>query len=121
MREIEGRDPEARKRKKLEGRFGLEGYEAPDEIWYAKARQIEGGEMVLEGDEDGQPYSTENGQGKGQQMRADNGGILTDSTLAAIQSYSTQFSGKGIQVAALCELLSWSFWWEWCWWDLFRK
>ncbi|KAL8909586.1 MAG: hypothetical protein Q9207_000084 [Kuettlingeria erythrocarpa] len=94
VREIEGRDPEARKRKKLEGGFGLEGYEAPDEIWYAKARQIEGG------DRDGQPYSIENGQVQGQEMRADNGGIFTDSTLAAIQSYSTQLSGNRIQVAA---------------------
>ncbi|KAI4208024.1 MAG: hypothetical protein LQ346_000188 [Caloplaca aetnensis] len=100
VREIEGRDPEARKRKKLEGGFGLEGYEAPDEIWYAKARQIEGGDRVQEGDGDGQPYSMENGQVEGQEMRADNGGILTDSTLTAIQSYSTQFSGNRIQVAA---------------------
>ena len=30
--EIEGRDPEARKRKKIEGGFGLEGYQAPDDV-----------------------------------------------------------------------------------------
>lgn len=34
--EIEGRDPEARKRKKIEGCFGLAGYEAPDDIYYAR-------------------------------------------------------------------------------------
>src|SRR6266487_4275229 len=34
--EIEGRDPEARKRKKIEGGFGLEGYEAPDEVYFAR-------------------------------------------------------------------------------------
>ncbi|KAL8684810.1 MAG: hypothetical protein Q9224_006121, partial [Gallowayella concinna] len=32
VREIEGRDPEARKKRRIEGGFGLEGYEAPDEI-----------------------------------------------------------------------------------------
>ncbi|TVY26094.1 Pre-mRNA-splicing factor, partial [Lachnellula hyalina] len=34
--EIEGRDPEARKRKKIEGEFGLAGYEAPDDIYFAR-------------------------------------------------------------------------------------
>jgi len=34
--EIEGRDPEARKRKRIEGGFGLAGYEAPDDIYFAR-------------------------------------------------------------------------------------
>ena len=41
--ELEGRDPEARKRKKIEGGFGLQGYEPPDEVWYAKAKEVEAG------------------------------------------------------------------------------
>lgn len=100
VREIEGRDPEARKRKKLEGGFGLEGYEAPDEIWYAKARQIEGRDRALEGAGEGQPYLIENGQAEGQQRDGGNNGILTGSTLAALQSYSTQNNGNRIMVAA---------------------
>jgi hypothetical protein len=40
--ELEGRDPEARKRKKIEGSFGLQGYEPPDEVWYARTRELEG-------------------------------------------------------------------------------
>lgn len=40
--EIEGRDPEARKRKKIEGSFGLEGYDVPDDVWHARTRQLEG-------------------------------------------------------------------------------
>lgn len=100
VREIEGRDPEARKRKKLEGGFGLEGYEAPDEIWYAKARQIEGGDRALEGVGEGQPCLIENGQAEGQERDGENGGILTGSTLAALQSYSTQNNGNRIMVAA---------------------
>lgn len=34
--ELEGTDPEARKRRKHESSFGLEGYEAPDEVWFAR-------------------------------------------------------------------------------------
>ncbi|KAI4151482.1 MAG: hypothetical protein L6R39_002024 [Caloplaca ligustica] len=100
VREIEGRDPEARKRKRIEGGFGLEGYEAPDEIWYAKARQIEGGDRALEGTAEGQAYLLEDGPAESQEKDVGNGGILSGSTLAALQSYSTQNDGKGIKVAA---------------------
>lgn len=34
--EIEGKLPEARKRRKLESSYGLEGYEAPDEVHFAR-------------------------------------------------------------------------------------
>lgn len=34
--ELEGKDPEARKRRKIESSYGLEGYEAPDDIHYAR-------------------------------------------------------------------------------------
>ncbi|KIW09055.1 uncharacterized protein PV09_00004 [Verruconis gallopava] len=34
--QLEGRDPEATKRRKIEGSFGLEGYEAPDDVWQAR-------------------------------------------------------------------------------------
>ncbi|KAI9843253.1 MAG: Pre-mRNA-splicing factor, partial [Thelocarpon superellum] len=37
VREIEGRDPDAAKRKRIEGSFGLQGYQAPDEVWYSRA------------------------------------------------------------------------------------
>ncbi|KAL8655392.1 MAG: hypothetical protein Q9226_003072 [Calogaya cf. arnoldii] len=89
VREIEGRDPEARKRKRIEGGFGLEGYEAPDEIWYAKSRRIENGAMDL-GDSTGdQPMLIEDAPVE----TAGGGGILSGSTLAALQSYSTQKNG----------------------------
>ncbi|KAL8779083.1 MAG: hypothetical protein Q9213_007111 [Squamulea squamosa] len=101
VREIEGRDPEAKKRKRIEGGFGLEGYEAPDEIWYAKSRQIENGDMALEGSTGTQPMLIEdapvtaagNGSGEG-------GGILSSSTLAALQSYSAQNGGRAVRAAA---------------------
>ncbi|KAI4107559.1 MAG: hypothetical protein L6R37_001519 [Teloschistes peruensis] len=102
VREIEGRDPEARKRKRIEGGFGLEGYQAPDEIWYAKARQIENGDTALQGNigeqsllvEDGHPVSTEEKDAGG------GGAIFSDSTLAALKSYSAQNNGGAIMAAA---------------------
>ncbi|KAJ5933771.1 Pre-mRNA-splicing factor cwc2 [Penicillium verhagenii] len=39
--ELEGRDPEAKKRRKIEGTFGLEGYDVPDDVWRARTRQLE--------------------------------------------------------------------------------
>ncbi|CAD6502208.1 BgTH12-02447 [Blumeria graminis f. sp. triticale] len=38
--EIEGRDPEARKRKRIEGSFNLPGYEAPDDVYYARGSNV---------------------------------------------------------------------------------
>ncbi|KAL8914066.1 MAG: hypothetical protein Q9172_007160 [Xanthocarpia lactea] len=100
VREIEGRDPEARKRKKIEGGFGLEGYEAPDEIWYAKSRQIENGDMVLEGRTGDQSMLIEDAPIEAASNAAGGGGILSGSTLAALRSYSTQNNGKAIRAAA---------------------
>ncbi|CAL8582099.1 Pre-mRNA-splicing factor [Xanthoria parietina] len=99
VREIEGRDPEARKRKRIEGGFGLEGYEAPDEIWYSKSRQIENGGMALEGSPARQPMLIEDAPAEGAGNGADGGGILSGSTLAALRSYSTQKNGT-IRAAA---------------------
>ncbi|RAK95166.1 active spliceosome conformation promoter CWC2 [Aspergillus ibericus CBS 121593] len=39
--ELEGRDPEAKKRKKIEGTYGLQGYEPPDEVWFSRAKELE--------------------------------------------------------------------------------
>ena len=40
--DIEGRDPEAKKRKqRLQGSFGLQGYDVPDDVWHARTRQLE--------------------------------------------------------------------------------
>ncbi|KAI4104811.1 MAG: hypothetical protein LQ339_003655 [Xanthoria mediterranea] len=99
VREIEGRDPEARKRKRIEGGFGLEGYEAPDEIWYSKSRQIENGGMAMEGSPARQPMLIEDAPAEAAGNGADGGGILSGSTLAALKSYSTQKNGT-IRAAA---------------------
>lgn len=95
--EIEGRDPEARKRKKIEGGFGLEGYNAPDDIYYARGENAitsagrrgfgsaleEEQRLMLEASADQveqlqqQAYEAE--------TQEEEGGIFSRSTLAAIQ------------------------------------
>lgn len=91
--EIEGRDPEARKRRKIESGFGLEGYEAPDDIYFARGAQAvnpigrQGYELEHE-----QHLMIENGEAgniqeaHGQQEDAQAGGILSGSTLAALKT-----------------------------------
>ncbi|KAI4120348.1 MAG: hypothetical protein LQ347_007113, partial [Umbilicaria vellea] len=93
VREIEGRDPEARKRKKIEGGFGLQGYEAPDEVWYARSRAVQGGGTAqIEGGEE--TYLIEDGPVDEASAHEEVGGILSRSTLAALRDYSAQTNGK---------------------------
>jgi RNA recognition motif-containing protein len=40
--ELEGREtPDMKRRRLVESGFGLEGYEAPDEVWHARSKEIE--------------------------------------------------------------------------------
>src|SRR3954454_13941290 len=87
--EIEGRDPEARKRRKIESSYGLEGYEAPDEVHFARGpnavnpRGREGYELeheqrlMLEAGESVDARAEEQAQG---QEVAQESGILSSST-----------------------------------------
>lgn len=99
--EIEGRGAgweEAKKRRKIEGSFGLKGYEANDDVWYAaeKARLaapqeqqlLEAGD-VQEGEDDEGPLGVEHFKG------AENapGGILSGSTLIALKGYTAGANG----------------------------
>ncbi len=94
VKEIEG-DSGARKRKRIEGGFGLEGYEAPDEVWYARSRQLEGGGSGALS-EDEERFLIEVGMAGEQDAKEEDGkGILSDSTLAALRSQS---SGNGSKV-----------------------
>lgn len=100
--EIEGRDPESRKRRKIESGFGLDGYEAPDNVYFARGTQAvnpvgrEGYELEHE-----QRLMIENGDASGgsdlaallapEEKAVEKDGIFSSSTLAALQ---------GAQVAA---------------------
>lgn len=86
--ELEGRDPEARKRRRIEGGFGLEGYEPPDEVWYAKSKELEqGGEVkLLEGPEE-QSWP-ENVPVQQSSTQENSNSILSGSTLAMLKGYT---------------------------------
>lgn len=94
--EIEGRDPEARKRKKLEGTFGLEGYEPSDEIWYARTKEIEdsAGENFAQLESSGQPRLIEDALQLSEAAQSQNSnqepqsGILSSATLAALKGFT---------------------------------
>ena len=98
VKEIEGRDPEAKKRKRIEGGFGLQGYEAPDAIWYARSRQDEGAknEEELNGDEN----SMIDQAPPGSEELTGNEGIFSTSTLSALQKYSAKNNRTSSKTAA---------------------
>ena len=93
--EIEGKDPESRKRRKIESSYGLEGYEAPDEVHFARGShavnpkgregfgQVEYQEPALleNGPADEQPVQEE---APAEQLAGSSGGIFNSSTLAAL-------------------------------------
>ncbi|KAM4056373.1 torus domain-containing protein [Hirsutella rhossiliensis] len=93
--EIEGKDPEARKRRRLESNYGLQGYEAPDEVHFARGANAVNpvGRQGYETEqqhwmiEDGGRSTEEQATG-GQtehSSTAQGGGIFSSSTLAALQ------------------------------------
>ncbi|KAI1754482.1 RNA recognition domain-containing protein [Xylaria castorea] len=97
--EIEGRDPEARKRRKIESGFGLEGYEAPDDIYFARGAQAvnpigrqgyglehEQRLMIESGEASNANNGTFSGEAGEQQGEAQLGGIFSSSTLAALKT-----------------------------------
>ncbi|KAF1836906.1 RNA binding protein [Decorospora gaudefroyi] len=101
--ELEGRDPESKKRRKVEGSFGLQGYEAPDDVWYAKekseweaSKQIDSDDLaqrkMIEGGGAGQPpQHMVSAQQDAQQA---GNGILSGSTLAALKGFRASSSNK---------------------------
>ncbi|KPM41245.1 Pre-mRNA-splicing factor CWC2 [Neonectria ditissima] len=97
--EIEGKDPESRKRRKIESSYGLEGYEAPDDVHFARGSNavnplgrdgfeveyqertlIENGEFNEGSAQTEQPHET--------------GGIFSGSTLAALNKAKIAVASK---------------------------
>lgn len=81
---------ESSKRRRLEGGFGLEGYMAPDEIWYSKNRALEGG--TGESLEEQQRQMLE----QADRVAEEDKQILSNETLAALQKEN---GGKGFATA----------------------
>ena len=91
--ELEGRDPEAAKRRKIEGSFGLQGYDAPDDVWYAREtaaleqqanveERMETGARQIEAPPDDVQHV---GGGRERDATGRNGGILSSNTLEALK------------------------------------
>jgi hypothetical protein len=105
VREIEGRDPEAKRRRKDEGNFGLEGYEATDEVWFASEKA----KMAAEYKEDQAALAAPDqqlllGEASYAQQPVQNngggGGLLSASVLAALDSYAPEASSHVISKSA---------------------
>lgn len=109
VKEMEG-DPETKRRRLDEGNFGLEGYRASDDVWFARDRKrmavedgraVGGQNGVLEAPERRLLIghgSTEDdvGQQQGQEeeeQRGNLGGLLGSSTLAALDNYKPNHGG----------------------------
>ncbi|PGH08588.1 pre-mRNA-splicing factor cwc2 [Blastomyces parvus] len=87
--ELEGRDPEARKRKKIEGSFGLSGYEPPDEVWYARTRELEQGRKTQQIEPPAEYHVIEDVPAAApEQQETGGGGILSRSTLSALNGFT---------------------------------
>ncbi|KAG7127744.1 Pre-mRNA-splicing factor CWC2 like protein [Verticillium longisporum] len=93
--EIEGKDPEARKRRKIESSYGLEGYEAPDEVHFARGANAVNpvGRQGYELEQQQQALLLENNGAVQEQQQLlpapeqhQAGGIFSGSTLAALNS-----------------------------------
>ncbi|CAG8259691.1 unnamed protein product [Penicillium nalgiovense] len=83
--EIEGRDPEAKKRKKIEGTFGLQGYDVPDDVWHARTRQLEDASQAAQLEAPEQPMMIESASVPAQEQQSQSNGIFSSSAVAALQ------------------------------------
>jgi hypothetical protein len=102
--EIEGKDPEARKRRKIESSYGLDGYEAPDEVHFARGVNAvnpvgrEGYDLEYQQRqmiENGEPTEEEREEaGQPEQHVEEKGGIFSGSTLAALNKAKVAVASK---------------------------
>ncbi|KAM3496189.1 hypothetical protein MY3957_000646 [Beauveria namnaoensis] len=114
--EIEGKDPEARKRRKIESSYGLEGYEAPDEVHFARGahavnpRGREGFELEDQQRlmiESGEAFAEDEAQGQQQtQQEEQSGGIFSGSTLAALNRAKISVPSSNPKTSAAGPLVS---------------
>ena len=111
VKEIEGRETrEEREQRKIESGFGLEGYEAPEAIWFNQQKSLEDkrrrglleSAQDREGDETSFVEDDTAEAGSSNQAQVANGaeianGIFGSSTLAALRGYSATASASSVQ------------------------
>lgn len=106
--EIEGRDPEARKRRKMESSYGLDGYEAPDEVHFARGANAVNprGREGYDDLEQQQQLMLESGEAEAQaaadetQRQLEENGIFSSNTLAALNSAKVAVASKEKKASA---------------------
>ncbi|KAK3945815.1 RNA recognition domain-containing protein [Diplogelasinospora grovesii] len=108
--EIEGKDPEARKRRKMESNYGLEGYEAPDEVHFAmgpnavnpRGRQGYEEQLMLEapGQAETLPWQQQ------RQPEEQKDGILSGNVLAALNAARVAVASKPKQTVSAGPLVA---------------
>lgn len=98
VKEIEG-DHEAKRRRVEQGNLGLEGYSAPDSVWYSsqKAVKTAGGDGNLDpanvnSADDMTPGGPADPREQVRAVESSNGGLLSSSTLAALTNYNPRTS-----------------------------
>lgn len=110
--EIEGKDPEARKRRKIESSYGLEGYEAPDDVHFAQGAHAvnpvgRGDQAQVEYQE---PLAIEDGAAVEEEVRVDapaaQSGIFSGSTLAALNKAKVSVGARAKEAKAAGPLVS---------------
>lgn len=108
--QIEGREPEAKKRRKIESSYGLDGYEAPDEVQFARGtnavnpRGREGHELEYQ-----QPLAIENGSAPEEPTATEQpqaSGIFSGNTLAALSKAKVSVQSKPKETKAAGPLVS---------------
>lgn len=91
VREIEGRLPDAKKRRREQEGFQLEGYDVPDEIWYAQSKAVKGpdGAQPIEGPGEQQAIEAPASEAPAESAA----GIISASALAAVKGFAAQRNG----------------------------
>ena len=98
--ELEGKNKGASKRRRIEGSFGLKGYEVPEEIWYARGpnsvnpagRETEGqdGRWMIE--------QAAEGSAQGDKREKEQEGMFSSQTLEALRVLQQTADGtSGVQ------------------------
>ena len=97
--ELEGHDPEARKRRKVDGAFGLDGYQAPDDVWYAhqKAQFVAQQRGLDPAEEQAALGAPEQRLMIESQSEEQGDGFFSGATLAALRK--RQGDGRGVQIS----------------------
>ena len=119
--ELEGREtPEMKRRRLAESGFGLDGYEAPDEVWFARSRELEQADKQAKGaiEPPAKRFLLANGNGKegeheppnntgrpaatqtDQVLREAGDGMFSGATLAALESHDAKGTSRPRQTAA---------------------